>query len=383
MQYASILFTLFWAVGAYAKSGPSAAQNIQVRSHEAPIDEVISPLVARERLERRGDPCSVFWTADPPSSCDAPTIVVAPSTTATTTSPVSTKATTTSPVSTKATTTSPVSTKATTTSPVSTKATTTSPVSTKATTTSPVSTKATTTSPVSTKATTTSAAAIPTHTPSSSAGSGSGGVVAGACASEGMWNCIGGTTYQQCGSGHWSTVVPMPAGTKCTLGMNMDLGMVAAGSKARSPHGHRNRRDTYPINCHLHDWPSASVDSIKQAYSWFYQLWAPLEADAQHCRRIACFGDSGVWLCADSLDYKNVNSVTIADKMNELLDGDNGCLDKGNKNLVQGQVSLGLDFSELFALPVNFAFILPSLKGKIHIPDEYSRFGEGCLPLSK
>ncbi|KAI1744557.1 hypothetical protein F4680DRAFT_405241 [Xylaria scruposa] len=99
-----------------------------------------------------------------------------------------------------------------------------------------------------------------------------------------------------------------------------------------------SRRDTYPINCHLHNWPSASVESIKEAYSWFYQLWAPLEADAQHCRRIACFGTSGVWLCADSLDYQNVNSVKIADKMNDLLDGDHGCLDKDNSNMVQGQV---------------------------------------------
>ncbi|KAI0862865.1 hypothetical protein F4860DRAFT_512462 [Xylaria cubensis] len=95
---------------------------------------------------------------------------------------------------------------------------------------------------------------------------------------------------------------------------------------------------TYPINCHLHNWPSASVESVKEAYSWFYQLWAPLEADAQHCRRIACFGTSGVWLCADSLDYQNVNSVKIADKMNDLLDGDHGCLDKDNSNMVQGQV---------------------------------------------
>ncbi|KAI0447213.1 hypothetical protein F4803DRAFT_500081 [Xylaria telfairii] len=99
-----------------------------------------------------------------------------------------------------------------------------------------------------------------------------------------------------------------------------------------------DRRDTYPINCHLHNWPSASVDSIKEAYSWFYQLWAPLEADAQQCRRIACFGTSAVWLCADSLDYKNINSVRIADKMNDLLDGDHGCLDADNTSMVQGQV---------------------------------------------
>ncbi|KAI1819310.1 hypothetical protein F4861DRAFT_544039 [Xylaria intraflava] len=105
----------------------------------------------------------------------------------------------------------------------------------------------------------------------------------------------------------------------------------------RPPLTQRGPRDTYPINCHLHNWPSASVDSIKQAYSWFYQILTPLEADAQHCRRIACYGVSAVWLCADSLGYKSPNSMSIADKMNDLLDGDHGCLDPGNKDMVQGQ----------------------------------------------
>ncbi|KAI1178870.1 hypothetical protein F4777DRAFT_593543 [Nemania sp. FL0916] len=97
-------------------------------------------------------------------------------------------------------------------------------------------------------------------------------------------------------------------------------------------------RDTYPINCYLHDWPGAAVESIKQAYSWFYQIASPLEADAQHCRRVACYGSSAVWLCADSLDHKSINSIRIADEMNKLLDGDHGCLVNGNKNVVQGQV---------------------------------------------
>ncbi|KAI3340969.1 hypothetical protein F4824DRAFT_486847 [Ustulina deusta] len=111
------------------------------------------------------------------------------------------------------------------------------------------------------------------------------------------------------------------------------------------PRNQVNRRDNYPINCHLHNWPSASVKSIKEAYSWFYQLWAPLEADAQHCRRIACFGVSGVWLCADSLDYQKPNSVKIADKMNELLDRDSGCLDKGDSSMVQGQYGILLGWT--------------------------------------
>ncbi|KAI0398670.1 hypothetical protein F4802DRAFT_603781 [Xylaria palmicola] len=122
---------------------------------------------------------------------------------------------------------------------------------------------------------------------------------------------------------------------------------VSADGTALSPSDQITRRDTYPINCHQKNFPSASVDSIKKAYDWFYTLWAPLEADAQHCRRIACFDSSAVWLCADSLSYQNPNSVTIADKMNELLDGDYGCLDKGNPSMVQGQVFTSDEWSVL------------------------------------
>ncbi|KAI1818513.1 hypothetical protein GGS20DRAFT_594455 [Poronia punctata] len=98
------------------------------------------------------------------------------------------------------------------------------------------------------------------------------------------------------------------------------------------------RRDSWPMNCHIHNWPSASVSSIKQAYSWFYEIASDLGADAQQCRRIACFDSSAVWFCADSLDYKYPNSVLIADTVEPLLDEDYGCLDAGDKNMVQGQM---------------------------------------------
>ncbi|KAI3334891.1 hypothetical protein F4824DRAFT_171364 [Ustulina deusta] len=80
-----------------------------------------------------------------------------------------------------------------------------------------------------------SASATPTATPASGSGSSSGSGSAGAaCSSEGMWNCIGGTSYQQCASGQWSAVMPMAAGTKCTPGQSMDLGMIAAGRRVRA-----------------------------------------------------------------------------------------------------------------------------------------------------
>ncbi|KAI2468601.1 lytic polysaccharide monooxygenase [Annulohypoxylon bovei var. microspora] len=56
-----------------------------------------------------------------------------------------------------------------------------------------------------------------------SSGSGSAGGLTGSCTSEGMFNCIDGTSYQQCASGSWSTVMQMPATTKCALGQTMTL----------------------------------------------------------------------------------------------------------------------------------------------------------------
>ncbi|KAI0522105.1 hypothetical protein F5B22DRAFT_643128 [Xylaria bambusicola] len=147
-----------------------------------------------------------------------------------------------------------------------------------------------------------------------------------------------------CGTGAW-------ASNKQHIGVDVGHHIKEIPSPAPrdlpEPSGHRSQlaRGQYPINCHIHGWPSASVDSIKQAYSWFYQLWAPLEADAQHCRRIACFGTSAVWLCADSLGFQKPNSVRIADEMNGLLDGDNGCLDKGDKTKVQGMVFTSEEWS--------------------------------------
>ncbi|KAI2631067.1 hypothetical protein GGR54DRAFT_585361 [Hypoxylon sp. NC1633] len=50
----------------------------------------------------------------------------------------------------------------------------------------------------------------------------SGGLT-GPCTAEGMYNCVGGTTYQQCASGSWSTMMQMPATVKCAEGQIMTL----------------------------------------------------------------------------------------------------------------------------------------------------------------
>ncbi|MCJ1441002.1 MAG: hypothetical protein MMC23_001488 [Stictis urceolatum] len=63
---------------------------------------------------------------------------------------------------------------------------------------------------------------------SSSSSSSSSGAQTGACTSEGMFNCIGGSQFQQCASGSWSVAQAMAPGTKCTPGQSATLGMARA-----------------------------------------------------------------------------------------------------------------------------------------------------------
>ncbi|EDO02780.1 predicted protein [Sclerotinia sclerotiorum 1980 UF-70] len=50
----------------------------------------------------------------------------------------------------------------------------------------------------------------------------------GACSAEGMFNCISGSSFQQCASGSWSVVQNLAPGTVCTSGQSYGLGMRAA-----------------------------------------------------------------------------------------------------------------------------------------------------------
>ncbi|KAK6833919.1 hypothetical protein PG987_008613 [Apiospora arundinis] len=63
--------------------------------------------------------------------------------------------------------------------------------------------------------------------PGSGSGSGSSGALSGKC-TDGQWNCVGGSSFQQCGSGVWSPVMQMAPGTKCTVGQSSELKMAAA-----------------------------------------------------------------------------------------------------------------------------------------------------------
>ncbi|KAI1814486.1 hypothetical protein GGS20DRAFT_548444 [Poronia punctata] len=75
-----------------------------------------------------------------------------------------------------------------------------------------------------------SSSAAPSGAPSGTPSSG----LTGPCSSEGMFNCIGGTSYQQCASGSWTKVGPMAAGTKCAEGQTMTLWARDNGVKKQS-----------------------------------------------------------------------------------------------------------------------------------------------------
>lgn len=81
------------------------------------------------------------------------------------------------------------------------------------------------------------AAAPPAATASSagsSSGSSTGAQTAGsACSPEGLWNCVDGKSYQQCGSGVWTPVMPLAAGTTCTGGQGSNINIFAANGKTR------------------------------------------------------------------------------------------------------------------------------------------------------
>lgn len=68
-----------------------------------------------------------------------------------------------------------------------------------------------------------------TPAPAGNASPGSTGVTSvltGMCDTAGMWNCIDGTSFQQCASGAWSVSMTMAAGTACKPGMSATLEMV-------------------------------------------------------------------------------------------------------------------------------------------------------------
>jgi hypothetical protein len=101
----------------------------------------------------------------------------------------------------------------------------------------PVASTIRTSSAVVSKVTPVASSAAPAST--STVGTGSAIVAGTACTTEGMWNCIGGTSFQQCASGTWSAVQSVAAGTTCTSGQSMSMSISAVASKEKMKRGVR------------------------------------------------------------------------------------------------------------------------------------------------
>jgi hypothetical protein len=55
----------------------------------------------------------------------------------------------------------------------------------------------------------------------------------GPCSTEGAWNCVGGTSFQRCASGVWSTLQVLSEGSECVEGVSDVISMVAKRSFMR------------------------------------------------------------------------------------------------------------------------------------------------------
>ena len=75
-------------------------------------------------------------------------------------------------------------------------------------------------------------APAPSASGSTAPSSGSSGGLSGPCTTEGEFNCVGGSSFQQCASGAWSVVQPMAPGTKCTAGESASLNMSASSKRS-------------------------------------------------------------------------------------------------------------------------------------------------------
>jgi hypothetical protein len=72
----------------------------------------------------------------------------------------------------------------------------------------------------------------PAPAPANNAASGSSFPPGSACPNEGSWNCVDGTTYQRCGSGIWTPVMNLAAGTSCAVGVSENIKLSKRGKRS-------------------------------------------------------------------------------------------------------------------------------------------------------
>ncbi|KAL2846061.1 hypothetical protein BJX68DRAFT_129345 [Aspergillus pseudodeflectus] len=93
-----------------------------------------------------------------------------------------------------------------------------------------------------------SVAPAPTAAPSTPPTS-TEGALSGPCTEDGVWHCIGGSSFQRCASGAWTPVQPLAMGTECTPGQTKDFTVKAIEIKSRMLKEKRSRRR---LHGHVH-----------------------------------------------------------------------------------------------------------------------------------
>jgi hypothetical protein len=89
-----------------------------------------------------------------------------------------------------------------------------------------------------------SVAPAPTAAPSTPSTS-TEGALSGPCTDDGVWHCIGGSSFQRCASGAWTPVQPLAMGTECTPGQTKDFTVKAIEIKSRMLKEKRSRRRSH------------------------------------------------------------------------------------------------------------------------------------------
>ncbi|KAH7374204.1 hypothetical protein BKA64DRAFT_688926 [Cadophora sp. MPI-SDFR-AT-0126] len=98
----------------------------------------------------------------------------------------------------------------------------------------PVASSVPSVAPVASPVASSASPAPSSGTSTGTTGSGTAEVAGSACTTEGMWNCIGGTSFQQCASGTWSVVQQLAAGTTCSGGQSAAINITASGKAKRA-----------------------------------------------------------------------------------------------------------------------------------------------------
>ncbi|KAL7622725.1 hypothetical protein AAE478_006403 [Parahypoxylon ruwenzoriense] len=96
------------------------------------------------------------------------------------------------------------------------------------------------------------------------------------------------------------------------------------------------KRNLSKVLCHVQSLPPAPRSAVEASRDWLNSLATELSAPAQQCAQLSCTQGAAIWLCNDEVEWIQQNSITLADRVNAILN-EPGCETNGDSGLVQGQ----------------------------------------------